>query len=884
MRIAVPLLLLLPAATGGQEVLGQEAGGAAVKRTRPGTDEFLRRLLGCGLRDEAPLDARLDRLGARVKDPIQRARALMHYAKDAAARLAPLAHLAELAPARQRLQDLEALALRISSALPAPEGARSRPDPGTPSSPAAAQELVKLSDALEVAADDYRARFDAGLDLLNRNLARPTLLVASGGSSLGSYQAGFLHYYTQHMIARGRFALANCLAPGASVGQFEIAAGASAGSINAFLATIATCREPVAEPAKSIFWQTWIPVGMTGLLGPGRQRGALFSRAPMDAAIARLQAVMNGADGWNRSQPCQTHFGVSVTPLRARKVRLHPSTAPESAPSLEVHRGTEKFMFTVSGDAGKAPEVSPWVTPMLPEEARQFYPALIAGGSATNGPLPLEIFTEVFKASSSIPIAFQPVRLQYRIDGEPETLAQRFVDGSVFDNNPIRLALRMFHWVDGPSQPGREPTVLVLDSSTIGWDPYQRPARESPDDWPGRSLTGAYAGLLGDFVTAAREAEVMDAIETEPGLAGGLQLPAVEMPLASTYLAAFMGFFEQDFRVFDFYMGMADAWEYLRTSSDTFRVMSVTGALAPVQAPLFDCFTAYREAVDRGHDLDPATLAACRGIAASKDPRERNAFTLLEVSRDMKGWTRSPDHAEANELKELAVLLGRHRFEFHDLRYRGEVATPANFVEAVRDQIQVEAQELGDLEKQLLNRLLVVTAAKAVANDIAYRIPRWFTFVGLDFDRGIEIGTARQVAGSPLRLVATGRVFHFDRTLHEAQYETGIDAAIFEASARAVAEIRWNNFLQPEVGLGYAIRSRDGWGRSLFWRHGPEASAAIVLGQRLYLDFGGTWFLDDCAGNNACGGVSSRYRASQVPLVSNRWELRLSIGWRFLVD
>ena len=66
-------------------------------------------------------------------------------------------------------------------------------------------------------------------------------LVVSGGVSLGSYQAGFL-YYTTLILRRFDDQLRRLGFDGPDVGRFRVVTGASAGSINSFLSSIAGCR------------------------------------------------------------------------------------------------------------------------------------------------------------------------------------------------------------------------------------------------------------------------------------------------------------------------------------------------------------------------------------------------------------------------------------------------------------------------------------------------------------------------------------------------------------------------------------------------------------------------------------------------------------------
>src|SRR5262245_59032909 len=121
----------------------------------------------------------------------------------------------------------------------------------------------------------------------------------SGGVSLGSYEAGTLYFLTES-IKR-------------SQGEYElkIATGASAGSANALIALIDSCRPQVADPTYSLGYQTWLPVGIAQLFVPERVTPiSVLNRGPLVGAMERLAERVR-AEGLPTS--CDLVFGVSVT-------------------------------------------------------------------------------------------------------------------------------------------------------------------------------------------------------------------------------------------------------------------------------------------------------------------------------------------------------------------------------------------------------------------------------------------------------------------------------------------------------------------------------------------------------------------------------------------
>ena len=86
----------------------------------------------------------------------------------------------------------------------------------------------------------------------NRNVG----VTISGGVSLGSYEGGFAYYLTE---ALKKNKLESKFMP-------KYYTGASAGGINSVLALIETCSFGRSEIDESLFWKTWVPIGLNGLV------------------------------------------------------------------------------------------------------------------------------------------------------------------------------------------------------------------------------------------------------------------------------------------------------------------------------------------------------------------------------------------------------------------------------------------------------------------------------------------------------------------------------------------------------------------------------------------------------------------------------------------
>ena len=107
----------------------------------------------------------------------------------------------------------------------------------------------------------------------------PIGVTVSGGVSLGSWEAGFMYLYLEGQKARPQ-------------SQVRIVTGASAGSANALVSAISSCRAPNPYPMQDPGWRVWGPVGFNQLFDRRRaSEEALFVRDALDASFERVRAV-----------------------------------------------------------------------------------------------------------------------------------------------------------------------------------------------------------------------------------------------------------------------------------------------------------------------------------------------------------------------------------------------------------------------------------------------------------------------------------------------------------------------------------------------------------------------------------------------------------------
>ena len=391
-------------------------------------------------------------------------------------------------------------------------------------------------------------------------------LVVSGGVSLGAYQAGFLHYYTEY--------LKRLSTDGPSAG-LAVATGASAGSVNTSLAAFELCRQrnETIRTEDSLFFRTWHDLRIESLFpgdGSSVRFDAILDRAPLERAASNVEAYLSEvSEAWRRD--CATDFGFVTTRLRGRKVPLR-----TDAPSLTLNRMTEKFVMRLETASNSGPR-SVHLKHFLPEALTG--PKLWLRPGKAGATPSFGDYRDVLLASTAFPIAFSPVEVTFHESDSSSTEAAMFIDGGVFENVPVRLAATIVdeqrkRWPR--EQPGMpRPVTYVVLSTDVTSRQLASKAREDETEST-LSLPGVIGDFALDFLTASRAAELLSVVDenknlqspvrTDPTLVNGcdrIEMPARSYALASDHLLAFLGFLDENFRSLDFYLGMLDARRYV---------------------------------------------------------------------------------------------------------------------------------------------------------------------------------------------------------------------------------------------------------------------------------------------------------------------------------
>lgn len=401
----------------------------------------------------------------------------------------------------------------------------------------------------------------------------PLSITTSGGVSLGGYQAGFLFYLTEVVK----------LNPAVFTPRFLT--GSSAGMINSVISAISLGGPREPDPRRSPFYTAWTGFTHDELLDvEDAPPLALSSRRAMKEITRRLSETW--AAGFDPS--LDVVVGGAATRVIGRTVGV--------GKGFDVPRQEEKFVFRIRGRGkGVRPLVTNYVDqtwgiaqPLLPfAEAARTDAAAAAADFA--------VIEQIMFASSAFPLAFAPQEIGFcmtapEISDSADLRAFRdcpeprhrieFIDGSMFNRNPVGLAHHtasagllpreggapgngLREMPDNRAGPLPDNALfLYLDAQHASY-PEKGGDRETENI---EALFPAFGAYSQEYVRAAQAKELYTLVEEDPSVREKLEITSRDLPSASGFLFNFFGFFDRQFRVFDFYLGMHDARRYVLES------------------------------------------------------------------------------------------------------------------------------------------------------------------------------------------------------------------------------------------------------------------------------------------------------------------------------
>jgi hypothetical protein len=321
-------------------------------------------------------------------------------------------------------------------------------------------------------------------------------------------------------------------------------------------------------------------------------------------------------------------------------------------------------------------------------------------------------------------------------------------------------------------------------------------------------------------------------------------VPARMMPIAGEQLSHFFAFAEEDFRIFDFFMGMVDAREYLASQQPLAveLLAAVAGNKSPartarplaVDAPEFDCFDQHRRMLRQAAVPDLGRIPACARVDA-------NLIALLKASTDLRMQAQTELPAGTGPgIERFLATIQKYGYRYKQLEYRGAPARADTATRALRDSAQSLIQSLGAAQP-FLEQYPVSMVGKALANKFEYQAPRWMQNVGVLATGGVEVGLTRFI--SPWQRFSFGpaalaRLVRWETTsfvyngvpIHPVAVKT-----VYNLGLRL--EYAVGPALQLDLFPGFQadyISERALW-HSYYWAFGWFAQAELVLYQRLYV-------------------------------------------------
>ena len=666
----------------------------------------------------------------------------------------------------------------------------------------------------------------------------PASITISGGVSLGAYEAGLLHYAIEAMR----------LNPAAV--SPRVVTGASAGSVNGFMTILQSCGPPVEDPTAGLFWNAWIPLGLDELFDPAHpQKTSAFSRAAFQTPLDLI------VKAWNAGLPesCDVVFGLSVT-------RLVPRTVSFEDVKLQLPRVEEHFVLRVQGrGAGRPPRLTNYADPAWKGEQ-----ALLA---EKDGEVVFPVLVDALFASTAFPGAFPPQEVKSCIvDAGKGPVAcpietahsDLYVDGGVFDNTPVRLALRYAaaglrvdgkgeaRWLDRPDLHARQvpPSLVIAYVSTEARNfPGQT---EQPKPHAFETLLGVATQVGGSFYATARAKNLVYVQEDSPEAFDRLLVPERNLPAASAPFGAFFGFFEGELRRFDFALGMYDARKLaearlspragaggaVRYPEDTRGAATTAEAWRP-----YRCLRAVVEALPevdeacRGEELRDFRIVLQTAVEALWDTcsrlgevttydgnplcrRARRGEPVQAVPQvgplAGEGWR---FRADENEAGYAMRVLAAHRFHFKDLGLSREEADRAPAA------LRARLLQVGDAiaaTQPVGDALVLSTMVKMAADEVAYVPPRFTGWVayGRDPEVGASLGfRVQRLLVSPLRIHAALQFVGLGSVLSSEQGKTAYTLLL---GAEYLPSWWSTTRLQPSLLVrgGWMFATADGGGFS----------------------------------------------------------------------
>ncbi|RLA67479.1 MAG: hypothetical protein DRQ78_02655 [Epsilonproteobacteria bacterium] len=360
-------------------------------------------------------------------------------------------------------------------------------------------------------------------------------IVISGGVSLGAYEAGY-NWAMVKMLAKEK-------SKGALVEpDLRSVTGASAGSINALLTAMYWCQKdsiPLHNTINdNLFYETWVNLGIEDLLikhKDPQNKSSLFTRRELERKGEKI--IEHLKKPIFKSQ-CQVPLGVAVT-------KATPIIETVAGIKIKNQNFSVPLVFKVKNQKGIVENK------ILPSST-DFYISIPDIEKDRH-----KLINLLF-ASGAFPGAFQQVKLDYEYKGKKHS--HYFIDGGLYDNVPLDLATALdkntshFLFIN-PSNLRKE----ILEKNT-------EEAEQIPLGFITTNLMPVFSSF--DIMQSMKLYEAINQNFRE-GSKKTLILSSRYHPITGKFLGHFGAFLDQNFREYDYYVGIYDAIYHLAKSLKT---------------------------------------------------------------------------------------------------------------------------------------------------------------------------------------------------------------------------------------------------------------------------------------------------------------------------
>ena len=350
-------------------------------------------------------------------------------------------------------------------------------------------------------------------------------LVISGGVSLGAYEAGY-NWAMIKMLTKAKTS-SKIVDP-----ELRSVAGASAGSINALLSAMYWCQKDSVPLRNSVddnlFYETWVNLGIEDLMIKGEDpenKSSLFTQKGLEK---KGEKIIEHLKKPIFKKNCEVPLGVAVT-------KVTPIVETVSGIKVKNQNFSVPLAFKEKNGQGIVENK------VLPPST-DFYISIPGIEKDRKKAIHLLL------ASGAFPGAFQQMKLDYNYKGKNHS--HYFIDGGLYDNVPLDLAIALNE---------KSSTFLFMDPSNMRKELIEEDEdkeEEIPVGFIGTNLMPLFSSF--DIMQSMKLYEAINQ-NFRGNSDKKLILSSRYHPLTGKYLGHFGAFLDQNFRLYDYYVGVYDA-------------------------------------------------------------------------------------------------------------------------------------------------------------------------------------------------------------------------------------------------------------------------------------------------------------------------------------